>query len=392
MQDPSHATAATADSTPAAATDNVISFDAIRARRRRGTTAARSVGVPPAATASTHAAGGAAAEVAPRSKPAAARRRPRAAAPTGTPLLTIVDSWELALDAAGKSPKTIRGYTDTVKALARWAASRGYPADTEGLDAADIQEFLVAERERTSIATAAAHYRHLNVFWRWIVRERERTASPNPMESVDKVTAPKKAKTYFTDEQERALLKTCSGNSFEDRRDTAILRIFMDVGVRVGGLVGIRYVPDDDKQNDVDLRRRRVRVRLKGGDELVLPLGKKAALALDRYLRVRAKHPKAAKSTYLFLGIKGRNTERMTESGVYQMIRRRGEQAGVQNAHPHRFRRTWCHNYLLNGGTLDGAMAIGGWSTYDMVKEYAGDLALERAWAMHDRLSPGDRI
>jgi len=309
----------------------------------------------------------------------------------GTPLAEVVDSWELALDAAGKSRRTVRSYTDTVRALARWLEVNGRRADTEGVQTEDIQEFLVAERERTSAATAAAHYRNLSVFWKWVMAERERTASGNPMDGVERVKVPKKAKTYFDDEQLRALLKTCSGSSFEDRRDTAIMRLFMDTGVRVGGLVGIRYTPDDPVANDVDLKRRRVRIRLKGGDELVLPLGKKAALALDRYLRARAKHPKAT-SPYLFLGIKGRNTERMTESGVYQMIARRGEQAGVPGAHPHRFRRTWADDYLEGGGTVDGAMAIGGWRSYDMVREYAGDRALERARKMHDRLSPGDRI
>jgi len=330
-----------------------------------------------------------------RPRPAAAlstpRPKPPQVSPAGAPLAAAVDSWDLALNAADKSPKTIRSYTDTVRALARWLEAHGHRADTEGVTPEAIREFLVAERERTSAATAAAHYRNLSVFWKWAVAEGERT-SANPMLNVDRIKPPKKVKTFYDDDQLRALLKTCAGTSFEDRRDTAIMRLFMDTGVRVGGLVGIQYAPDDDKVNDVDLKRRRIRIRLKGGDEHVLPLGKKAAVALDRYLRARARHPKAQTSTFLFLGIKGRRTDQMTESGVYQMVTRRGEQAGVPGAHPHRFRRTWTDDYLEGGGTVDGAMAIGGWKSYDMVREYAGDRAMERARQAHDRLSPGDRI
>lgn len=349
--------------TAASSDDNVIAFPAGRRRRP-----ARSDARPPASP-----------------------RAPRRTAPAGTPLAVVVDSWTLALDV-DKSPRTVRSYCDTVRALARWADANGVPSDTEGIETEHIRRFLVEETDRTSKATAACHYRNLSVFWKWVIAERERVHSGNPMANVDRISPPKKAKTFFDDEQLAALLKTCSGPSFEDRRDTALFRIMMDVGVRVGGLVGIRYVPDDPKANDVDLKHRRIRVRLKGGDEHILPLGRKAALAVDRYIRARARHPKAATSTFLFLGTRGRSTERMTESGVYQMCRRRGEAAGIAGCHPHRFRRTWCDDYLEGGGTVDGAMAIGGWSSYDMVREYAGDRAVERARQMHDRLSPGDRI
>jgi integrase/recombinase XerD len=37
-----------------------------------------------------------------------------------------------------------------------------------------------------------------------------------------------------------ALLKTCQGATFADRRDTAILRIFIDTRMRVSGLANLR--------------------------------------------------------------------------------------------------------------------------------------------------------
>jgi site-specific recombinase XerD len=129
-----------------------------------------------------------------------------------------------------------------------------------------------------------------------------------------------------------ALLKTCDGTSFEDRRDTAIFRAFMDNGVRVSGLAGLRYDPD---KNDVFLGEKRLRIRLKGGDEIWVPVGKKARAALDRYVRARARHP-AADSEWFVLGVKGRGVRHMTSSGIYRMVRR-GAQAGIPDAHPHRF-------------------------------------------------------
>lgn len=324
-----------------------------------------------------------------RRRGAPAARRPER--PAGALLVpTMVDSWRIALEAADKSPRTIGSYTRTVELFAGWLEATGRRADTE-IEAEDVRLFLSAERERTSAASAAVHFRNLRVFWGWVAKEGERTFA-NPMVNVEPPKVAEKVKTYFDDDQLATLLKTCGGSSFEDRRDQAIMRVLIDTGVRVGGLVSIRFSRTDESINDVFLREKRLRIVLKGGDEHLIPLGKKAVQALDRYLRARDKHPKGPTSPFLFLGVKGRDTSRMTESGVYQMIRRRGEQAGISDAHPHRFRRTFADQYLEGGGTVDGVMAVAGWKSYEMVRKYAGDRAMERARKLHERLSPGDRI
>src|SRR5260370_27469993 len=104
------------------------------------------------------------------------------------------------------------------------------------------------------------------------------------MDRVDRPKVTKKAKQFFDDAELAALLKTCEGASFQDRRDTAIMRILIDTGMRVSGLANLRYDPDTDARNDVFLTQRRLRIRLKGGDETWVPIRKKAASALDPYL------------------------------------------------------------------------------------------------------------
>ena len=70
----------------------------------------------------------------------------------------------------------------------------------------------------------------------------------------------------------------------------------------------------------------------------------------------------------------------------------RGEQAGIQNVHPHRFRRSFADSWLAAGGSTDDLMHITGWKTYDMVREYTEQRGIARAHSAHARLSPGDRI
>jgi integrase/recombinase XerD len=315
------------------------------------------------------------------------RSSARASGPALTALLT---SWQLALEAAAKSPKTVRSYLDSVRALHKFLVAQGMPADVEGVDAPHLRAFLLAEERRTSAVSAAVHFRNLRVFFGWLATEDER-ANPNPMARVEGPKVSKKAKPFFTEQELRQLLKTCSGSSFADRRDTALMRILMDTGLRVSGLAGLRFDPDDEDRNDVFLTQRRLRIRLKGGDETWVPIGKKAAASVDRYIRVRARHAQAG-SPWLWLGVQGHNTARMTDSGIRDMVGRRGEQAGIQNVYPHRFRRSFADSWLAAGGSTDDLMHITGWKTYDMVREYTEARGIARAHDAHGRLSPGDRI
>jgi site-specific recombinase XerD len=66
----------------------------------------------------------------------------------------------------------------------------------------------------------------------------------------------------------------------------------------------------------------------KGRRERALPFGRTAALALDRYLRARVRHPQAHLE-WLWLGKKGG----LTASGLAQMLERRGNQAGLPGLH-----------------------------------------------------------
>lgn len=58
---------------------------------------------------------------------------------------------------------------------------------------------------------------------------------------------------------------------------------------------------------------------------MILPIGTKAARDIDRYVRARAAHPRAA-DPWLWLGKKGR----LTPSGIYQMIKDRGNEIGLR--------------------------------------------------------------
>jgi site-specific recombinase XerD len=300
---------------------------------------------------------------------------------TGAPLAALLPSWQLSLAERDLSERTLEAYGRTGKQFTSWLAREGLPADTEGIDAPHIRAFLAAETERTSAVSSHQHYRNLRVLFKWLAREGERTA-PDPMPRVDPPKVTRKIKPVLLADQLGKLLKMCEGQTFECRRDTAIIRLFIDSGVRVSGVGNIRT-------EDVDLAHKVIRIVLKGGDEHYAPVGRKAAAALDRYMRIRARHPRAESP---WLGMSGKDTGHFGAAGIQDMLERRGIEAGLGKITPHAFRRTFAHDWLAAGGSEMDGMRIAGWKTRAMIEMYAGELAAERARAAHVHLSPGDRI
>ena len=185
-----------------------------------------------------------------------------------------------------------------------------------------------------------------------------------------------------TREQLSALEKTCQGRSFAQRRDAAIIAVRTATGIRAAELAGIRYDPHDPRRSDLDLWRREITVRGKGGRPRIVKIGHEAARALDRYLRARSRHAQAHRPQ-LWLGVNNRGP--MTANGIYQMIARRGRQCGV-DAWTHRFRRHFSHTWLDRGGAEGDLMELTGWSSPQMLRRYGASARSARARRTYDRI------
>lgn len=308
------------------------------------------------------------------------------------PLLEMLESWELSLNAANLSGETIPTYLRTVRFLNGWLVAQNRPVGIDDVNVKDLRGYMAHRIETTSPGTADKDRRNLSVFFNWLEREEERIA-PNPMRRLEKIVVPASAPRLFVDDELRALLGTCDGSSFEERRDTAIIRTFMDNGMRLSGMAGIRYTPGNEKTHDLKLTgKAKVRIRLKGGREIWVPVGRKAVASIDRYVRAR-KRQKHASSPFLWLPTRDlahRSGEvRLGKSGIAQMLERRGEAADIGHVTPHDFRR-WMAT-MWEGDPLE-LMDIGGWESLDMVRHYQRLGRELRAHKAHAQLSPGDRI
>jgi integrase len=283
-----------------------------------------------------------------------------------------------SLRRRNRSDSTQRMYREAFALFWGWAADVGIDLDPAAVATADVNAFtdkLVAMG--LADTTVAITWRNLRPFFSWWAKETE-SASPFTGADVPAVDDDKPP-PVIPIEDVRVLLASCSGSKFDDRRDTAIIRVLYDTGCRLGELVGLR-VGDWDRHGDT------LTVSGKTGTRIV-SLSPSTGEALARYERARRKHRHGA-SEALWIGPKGR----LRDSGVSQLLARRCDQAGLERINPHRFRHTFSHEFRAAGGSEGDLMFLAGWSSTTMAHRYGHSAAAERARDTHRRLSPGDRI
>ena len=225
-------------------------------------------------------------------------------------------------------------------------------------------------------STVSLRWRNLRPFFAWWANETDR---PNPFDGTDQPRAAPPPPDVLAPEDVRALLATCGGRSFEDRRDRAVILTLLDTGARRGELTGLR-TDDWDRRTDL--------LTLDGKTGLrVVPVSPPVGEALARYLRSRADHPQAGLE-WMWLGKRGR----LGESGVAQILARRGVEAGLGRINPHRLRHSWAHYFRAAGGSEGDLMYLAGWKTAAMAHRYGASAAAERAREAARKLSLVERV
>src|SRR5215212_6177974 len=180
----------------------------------------------------------------------------------------LLRSFERHLRAENRSDQTVATYL-----IALGQAGR-----------ADLEAYLGDLLTRRAAATAATYHKVLKLLYQWLEDEDE--LPTNPMAKMRPPIVPDQPVPVIPDDGLRRLLAACAGKGFEARRDTAMIMLLLDTGARRAELADLQLA-------HVDLNLDVLLVLGKGRRERALPFGHKAGEALERYLRVRARHKHA---------------------------------------------------------------------------------------------------
>lgn len=165
-------------------------------------------------------------------------------------------------------------------------------------------------------------------------------------------------------------------------RDLTIILLFLDTGMRLGELCRLNI-------SDVNLETGEVYIAPFGNSNRktksrIVNIGKGTKRVLWRYLANRIE----SQSTDPLL-ITERGERRITPNSVRLLLADLGRKAGLSKCHPHKFRHTFCIEFLRNDGDVFNLQLLTGHSSLDMLKTYLQIARGDTAKA-HRKASPVD--
>jgi integrase/recombinase XerD len=241
----------------------------------------------------------------------------------------------LAVSRTRLAPRTVESYRRDLEDFAR-RLGRGITLAT----AEEIESYLAELRSAgRSSATLARRLAALRSFFRHqaLVGGREDNpaagiASPRRTRTLPRTLSPGEAER---------LIDAATGLTPRALRDAALVELLYGAGLRVSEAVGL-------ERAGIDLDDRLVRCVGKGGKERVVPIGRRAAEALRRYLSRGRPFLDRRHRPELFLNSRGGP---LTRAGAFLILRRLAERAGLEpgRVHPHLLRHSFA-THLLEGG------------------------------------------
>lgn len=269
----------------------------------------------------------------------------------------------------GLSERSIKTYNTVITVFLKSCKKRISDITTD-----DIRVYLAYKK----INNASGNYinlirRALSSLFQWCVDNEELTI--NPVNKIKSIRIEKKLRTSLS-EDEMEILRFKA----KTIRNKAIIEFLYSTGCRVSEMCNAN-------RSDIDFVNGRVTVLGKGKKYRNVYLSPRCKSILKEYLDSRNDEDVAlfVANPYLF----GRNEKiskitRLTPSGVEVMLRNLGKKCGIENVHPHRFRRTAATLALKRGMPIEQVQKMLGHESIETTTIYAQS-NMEDVQAAHNK-------
>lgn len=237
------------------------------------------------------------------------------------------------------SPHTVKNYRIDLREFSIFLKEK----DSREVTYLDIRSFLAYLKgraySRSSISRKLACIRS---FFKYLAREN--LLETNPAAGIQTPKREKRLPHFLNPEEMIRLLEAPAKNTWEEKRDKAILETLYSSGLRVSELVGLN-------QEDVDVFGGLVRVKGKGKKERIVPLGQMALKALQTYVEHKPSrdHRNALKAP-LYLN---RSGGRLSDRSIRRMILKYTRRIALnKEVSPHTLRHSFATHMLDRGADL----------------------------------------
>lgn len=247
----------------------------------------------------------------------------------------------------GKSEGTIGQYRLHISRMLSYIGK-----NVQKIDDDDLIDYMHRYKQLRQVSGRYLNNMRLvfNSFFRWL--QRRKVILRNPVDGLEPIKYRQTVKKPLSPEELEKVRCAC-----EKERDLAIVEFLYSSAVRVSELTALN-------REDICWESDDVMVLGKGNKEREVYLNARAHLHLRQYLETRKDDNPA-----LFVGEKFPH-ERLTRAGVEYIISKLGVAAGVDNVHPHRFRRTSATDLLRMGMPIEQVQELLGHTKIETTRIY----------------------
>jgi integrase/recombinase XerD len=242
----------------------------------------------------------------------------------------------------------------------------------------NITNFMLSQRDNgiapNSVARRLAAIR---MFHRFLARERILKVDPSTL--IDSPKLWKRVPDTLTVNEVEALIAQPNVHDTQGIRDKAILETLYATGMRVSEAVNL-------KKDNVNLDIGFLRCIGKGNKERIIPLGKKAILSINRYLKdSRPKFLKDKESEFLFISRSGKKISRQS---FWKIIKKYAKLAHIKRTiKPHTLRHSFATHLLEHGADLRSVQEMLGHSDISTTQIYT-HINKDRLKSVHKQFHP----
>ena len=288
----------------------------------------------------------------------------------------ILQDYLLMLDVEkGLSQNTIDGYQVDLRQFGSWLKEEG--EDFSAIDQLTLHRYNTHLGKSYKPASIARKITALKGFLDYLT---ENGLLTQTLTVEDHTKKPERLPNVLTLDQMDAMISVVPTRNLAGKRDKAILELLYATGMRVSELTALtldRYYPDEQF----------VRVIGKGSKERLVPFGRCAKDAVDRYLQARAA-AHVQPSDYVFLSS---HQKKMSRQAVWKIVKKYARAAGIPfEVTPHTIRHTFATHLLENGVDLRAIQDMLGHADIGTTQIYV-HLAFKDIEKQYHKLHPRSR-
>lgn len=253
----------------------------------------------------------------------------------------------------GLSANTLAAYSRDLTDLLTDLQSRG-ATTPGGISPRELSDHLARLKTDRSLAATSIirHLATIKVFFRWL--QGRGFITENPSDVLDRPTRWRRLPGVLSQRQLKSLLDAPKPVPWDGKgeppaplwlRDRAMLELMYASGLRASEVGAVQ-------RTDFYETLGAVRVTGKGNKQRLVPVGKPALAALQRYMsecRPLLVQPDGRDGGRLLLSRSGRPLERVA---VWQIVKRNAAAAGLKGVHPHVLRHSFATHLLAGGADL----------------------------------------